>query len=106
MKLENKRQRCVIPKGIRVSVVVSYLSLNIHLHDTLHHTFAFINIHLDIHRIIIILTYTLSSALKEKTSKKGKRGNFMLRCVRKEGKVFFAFGSKELISSTPKHFIH
>jgi hypothetical protein len=106
MKLENKRQRCVIPKGIRVSVVVSYLSLNIHLHDTLHHTFAFINIHLDIHRIIIIITYTLSSALKEKASKKGKRGNFMLRCVRKEGKVFFAFGSKILISSTPKHFIH
>ena len=30
----------------------------------------------------------------------------MLRCVRKEGKVFFAFGSKILISSTPKHFIH
>jgi hypothetical protein len=36
----------------------------------------------------------------------GKRCNFMLRCVRKEGKVFFAFGSKILISSTPKHFIH
>jgi hypothetical protein len=30
----------------------------------------------------------------------------MLHCVRKEGKVFFAFGSKILISSTPKHFIH
>jgi hypothetical protein len=29
----------------------------------------------------------------------------MLRCVRK-GKVFFAYGSKVLISSTPKHFIH
>jgi hypothetical protein len=26
------------------------------LHDTLHHTFAFINIHLGIHRIIIIIT--------------------------------------------------
>ena len=35
-----------------------------------------------------------------------KEGNFMLRCVRKEGKVFFAYGSKVLISSTPKHFIH
>jgi hypothetical protein len=86
--------------------VVSYVSLNIHLHDTLHHTFAFINIHLDIHRIIIIITYTLASALKEKASEKRKRGNFMLRCVRKEGKVFFAFGSKILISSIPKHFIH
>jgi hypothetical protein len=30
----------------------------------------------------------------------------MLHCVRKEGKVFFAYGSKVLISSTPKHFIH
>jgi hypothetical protein len=30
----------------------------------------------------------------------------MLRCVRKEGKVFFAYGSKILISSTPKRFIH
>jgi hypothetical protein len=100
VKPKNKRQRFVIPKGIRVLIVVSYVSLNIHLHDTLHHTFAFINIHLDIHRIIIIITYTLASALKEKASKKGKRGNFMLHCVRKEGKVFFAFGSKILISST------
>jgi hypothetical protein len=107
VKLKNKRQRFVIPKGIRVVVMVSYVSLNIHLHDTLHHTFAFINIHLDIHRIIIIITYKLASALKKKASeKKGKRGNFMLRCVRKEGKVFFAIGSKILISSTPKHFIH
>jgi hypothetical protein len=30
----------------------------------------------------------------------------MLHCVRKEGKVFFAFGSKVLSSFTPKHFIH
>jgi hypothetical protein len=30
----------------------------------------------------------------------------MLRCVRKEGKVFFAYGSKVLVSSTPKYFIH
>jgi hypothetical protein len=107
VKPKNKRQKFVIPKGIRVVIMVSYVSLNIHLHDTLHHTFAFINIHLDIHRIIIIITYTLASALKEKASEKmGKRCNFMLRCVRKEGKVFFAFGSKILISSTPKHFIH
>jgi hypothetical protein len=68
--------------------------LNIHLHDTLHHTFAFINIHLDIHRIIIIITYTLASALKEKASGKRKRGNFMLRCVRKEGKMFLPLAQK------------
>jgi hypothetical protein len=83
--------------------MVSYVSSNIHLHDTLHHTFAFINIHLDIHRIIISITYKLASASKGRLRKKG---NFMLRCVRKEGKVFFAYGSKVLISSTPKHFIH
>jgi hypothetical protein len=47
-------------------------------------SFAFINIHLDIYRIIIMLHKKDS---KEKFS--------MLRCVRKEGKVFFAFGSKE-----------
>jgi hypothetical protein len=45
-------------------------------------------------------------ASKEKASEKRGRGNFMLRSVRKEGKVFFAYGSKVLISSTPKHFIH
>jgi hypothetical protein len=71
--------------------------LDIHLHDTLHHTFAFINIHLDIHRIIIIIT---------QASAKEKRSSFMLHCARKEGKVFFAFGSKVLISFTSKHFIH
>jgi hypothetical protein len=95
VKPKNKWQRFVI--------MVSYVSSNIHLHDTLHHTFSFINIHLDIHRIIISITYKLASASKGRLRKKG---NFMLRCVRKEGKVFFAYGSKVLISSTPKHFIH
>jgi hypothetical protein len=81
--------------------------LDIHLHGTLHHTFAFINIHLDIHRIIIIIiTQTVASDLKTRLRKKRKRSSFMLRCVRKEGKVFSAFGSKMLISFTPKHFIH
>jgi hypothetical protein len=102
VKPKNKRQRFVIPKGIRVLIAVA----NIHLHDTLHHTFAFINIHLVIHRIIIIITYTLASALKEKASEKREKRQFYARCVRKEGKVFFAFGSKILTSSTPKHFIH
>jgi hypothetical protein len=83
--------------------MVLYVSSNIHLHDTLLHTFAFINIHLDIHRIIISITYKFASASKGSLQNKG---NFMLRCVRKEGKVFFAYGSKVLISSTPKHFIH
>jgi hypothetical protein len=57
-------------------------------------TFAFINIHLDIYRIIIIKPYRKGRCFgyKEKTSEKEEI--FMLRCVRKEGKVFFAFGSK------------
>ena len=82
------------------------MCLDIHLHHTLHHTFAFINIHLDIHRIIIIITQAVASALKIRLRQKEKEAVFMLRCVRKEGKVFFAFGSKMLISFTPKHFIH
>jgi hypothetical protein len=107
VKPKNKRQRFVIPRGIRVVIMVSYVSLNIHLHDTLHHTFAFINIHLDIHRIIIIITYKLASALKEKASEKREKDTISCFAVyAKEGKVFFAFGSKILISSTPKHFIH
>jgi hypothetical protein len=62
--------------------------LDIHLHDTLHHTFAFINIHLDIHRIIIIITQEVASALKTRLRQKEKEAVFMLHCVRKEGKVF------------------
>jgi hypothetical protein len=89
VKLKNKRQRFVIPKGIRVVTVVSYVSLNIHLHDTLHHTFAFINIHLDIHRIIIIITYKLASALKEKASEKGKKRQFYASlCTQRREGVF------------------
>jgi hypothetical protein len=98
VKPKNKRQRFVIPKGIRVVIMVSYVSLNIHLHDTLHHAFAFINIHLDIHRIIIIITYKLSSALKEKASEKKEKDAISCFAVYTiEGKVFFAFGSKILI---------
>jgi hypothetical protein len=82
-------KKIVIPKGIRVVIMVSYVSLNIHLHDTLHHTFAFINIHLDIHRIIIIITYTLASALKEKASEKGKKMQFYaLLCTQRREGVF------------------
>jgi hypothetical protein len=57
-------------------------------------TFAFINIHLDIYRIIIIILYRKGRCFgyEEKTSEKEEI--LMLRCVRKEGKVFFAFGSK------------
>jgi hypothetical protein len=97
VKPKNKRQRFVIPKGIRVLIVASYVSLNIHLHDTLHHTFAFINIHLDIHRIIIIITYTLASALKEKASEKRKKGKEAILCFavyEKKGRCFSPLAQK------------
>jgi hypothetical protein len=68
--------------------VVSYVSLNIHLHDMLHHTFAFINIHLDIHMIIIVITYTLASALKEKASKKQKEAILCFAVYEKKGRCF------------------
>jgi hypothetical protein len=73
------------------------VSLNIHLHDTLPHTFAFINIHLDIHRIIIIITYTLASALKEKASEKRKKGKEAILCFavyEKKGRCFSPLAQK------------
>ena len=86
--------------------MVSYVSLNIHLHDTLHHTFAFINIHLDIHRIIII-TYKLASALKEKALEKREKEAILCFVVyAKKGRCFSPSAQKVLISSTLKHFIH
>jgi hypothetical protein len=89
VKPKNKWQRFVIPKGIRVVIMVLYVSLNIHLHDTFHHTFAFINIHLDIHRIIIIITYKHASALKDKASEKGKKRQFYASlCTQRREGVF------------------
>jgi hypothetical protein len=109
VKPKNKRQRFVIPKGIRVVIMVLYVSLNIHLHDTFHHTFAFINIHLDIHRIIIIIiiTYKLASALKDKALEKREKEAILCFAVyAKKGRCFSPSAKKVLISSTPKHFIH
>jgi hypothetical protein len=57
-------------------------------------TFAFINIYLDIHRIIIIISYRKGRCFGNEDEASEKEEIFMLRCVRKEGKVFFAFGSK------------
>jgi hypothetical protein len=57
-------------------------------------TFAFINIHLDIYRIIIIIPHKKGRCFGYEEKASEKEEIFMLRCVRKEGKVFFAFGSK------------
>jgi hypothetical protein len=59
-------------------------------------SFAFMNIHLDIYRIIIMLHKKDRCFRKKKRREKDSKEKIsMLRCVRKEGKVFFAFGSKE-----------
>jgi hypothetical protein len=88
VKPKNKRQRSVI--------MVSYVSSNIHLHDTLHHTFALINIHLDIHRIIIIIiTYRLASASKEKASEKREKEAILCFAVyAKKGRCFSPMAQK------------
>ena len=87
MKPKNKRQRFVI--------MVLYVSSNIHLHDTLHHTFAFINIHLDIHRSIIIITYKFASASKEKASEKREKEAILCFDVyAKKGRCFSPMAQK------------
>jgi hypothetical protein len=53
-----------------------------------------------------MITQAVASALKIRLRQKEKEAVFMLHFIQKEGKVFFAFGSKMLISFTPKHFIH
>jgi hypothetical protein len=64
------------------------VGLDIHLHGTLHHTFAFINIHLGIHRIIIIITYTVTSALKRRLQKKEKEAFYASLCTKRREGVF------------------
>jgi hypothetical protein len=57
-------------------------------------SFAFINMHLDIYRIIII-PHKKHRCFGNEEKLEGKNFLFMLRYERKEGKVFFASGSKE-----------
>jgi hypothetical protein len=68
-------------------------------------SFAFINIHLDIYRIIII-PHKKDRCFGNEEKFRRKRKIFMLRCVRKEGMVFFAFGSKREVPSTAKQIVH
>jgi hypothetical protein len=58
------------------------------LHGTLHHTFAFINIHLDIHRIIIIITQAVASALKLRLRQKEKEVVLCFTVYKKKGRCF------------------
>jgi hypothetical protein len=60
-------------------------------------TFAFINIHLDIHRIIIIISYRKgrSFGYEDKASEKNRKKKFSCFVVyEKKGRCFFAFDSK------------
>jgi hypothetical protein len=58
------------------------------LHDILHHTFAFINIHLDIHRIIIIITQAVASALKTRLRQKEREAVLCFTVYEKKGRCF------------------
>jgi hypothetical protein len=71
----------------------SYECLDIHLHDTLHHTFAFINIHLYIHRIIII-TQAVASALKRRLQKEEKKAVLCFAVYEKKGRCFSSSAQK------------
>jgi hypothetical protein len=66
-----------------------YVCLDIHLHNTLHHTFAFINIHLDIHRIIIIITQAGASALKIRLRKTEKEAVSCFVVYKKKVKIYY-----------------
>ena len=70
------------------------MGLDIHLHGTLHHTFAFINIHLDIHRIIIIITQADASALKIRLRQKEKEAVSCFIVYEKKGRCFSPLAQK------------
>jgi hypothetical protein len=71
--------------------------LDIRLHDTLYHTFAFINIHLDIHRIIIIITQADASALKIRLRQREKEAVSCFVVYEKKGRCFSPSVQKMLV---------
>jgi hypothetical protein len=70
--------------------------------------FAFINIHLDIFRIIIIVSYREGRCFdyKDKASGKTERRNFHASLCTKRREGVFRLRLKKKISSTAKHIIH
>jgi hypothetical protein len=61
-------------------------------------SFAFINIHLDIHRIIIVITYMLASALKrEGFEKKEKEAVSCFVVYKEKGMCFLHLAQKILV---------
>jgi hypothetical protein len=77
-----------------------------HLHNHYIMTFAFINIHLDIFRIIIIIPYRKRADASAMRKNFGERGNFYASLCTKRREGVFRLRLKNEISSTPKHFIH
>jgi hypothetical protein len=64
--------------------------LDIHLHHTLHHTFAFINIHLGIRRTIIIITQAVALAPKIRLWQKEEKKSSLYAslCTKRREGVF------------------
>jgi hypothetical protein len=65
---------------------------------------AFINIHLDIHRIIIIISYRYRQLLRPKYTASKADSCFVV--YEKKGKCFSPSAQKIQVLSTSKHFIH
>jgi hypothetical protein len=70
--------------------------------------FAFINIHLDIHRIIIIISYREDRCFsyEDKASGKTERRNFHASLCTKRREGVFRLRLKKKISSTAKQIAH
>jgi hypothetical protein len=71
-------------------------------------TFAFINIHLDIHRIIIIISYREGRCFgyKDEASGENRKKFFYASLCTKRREGVFRLRLKKKISSTAKQIIH
>jgi hypothetical protein len=71
-------------------------------------TFAFINIHLDIHRIIIIMSFRKDRCFghEDKASEKNRKKEFHASLCTKRREGVFRLRLKKKISSTAKQIVH
>jgi hypothetical protein len=67
---------------------------------------AFINIHLDIHRFIIIISHKHNFGYKDKASAKRKEAISCFVVYEKKGRYFSPSAQKMQVSFTSKQFIH
>jgi hypothetical protein len=90
-------------------VVASYVCLDIHLHVTLHHTFAFIKHsfrHTQDHHHHTIQTRAHASAIRIKLQQKEKEVVSCFVVYEKKGRCFSPSAQKIQVSSTSKQFTH